>query len=105
MRQRLPDRAAALAAMHFPRGRDELEPGRRRLAFEELLLTQLALLRRRARAQARARRRAVLARAADAERALAGDGLPFAPTGDQRARDRARSTRDLAERARRCSGC
>ena len=46
--ERLPDRAAALAAMHFPRSGEEAEAGRARLAFEELLLMQLALLRRRA---------------------------------------------------------
>jgi ATP-dependent DNA helicase RecG len=46
--QGLPDRAAALAAMHFPSDPAEQEAGRRRLAFEELLLAQLALRRRRA---------------------------------------------------------
>ncbi len=46
--ERLPARAAALAAMHFPRSGEEVEAGRARLAFEELLLMQLALLRRRA---------------------------------------------------------
>ncbi len=48
----LADRAAALAALHFPRHPDEAEGGRRRLAFEELLLTQLVFLRRRARRRA-----------------------------------------------------
>jgi ATP-dependent DNA helicase RecG len=43
----LPDRAAALAAMHFPAAEEEAEGARRRLAFEELLLMQLAVLRRR----------------------------------------------------------
>src|SRR6185437_16088571 len=42
---RLPDRAAALDAAHF----GDQDGGRRRLAFEELLLAQLGLLRRRAR--------------------------------------------------------
>ena len=46
--ERLPDRTAALAAMHFPRGTEEAEGARARLAFEELLTMQLALLRRRA---------------------------------------------------------
>src|SRR4051794_27386141 len=41
---RLPDRTAALEAAHF----GDSEGGRRRLAFDELLLLQLALLRRRA---------------------------------------------------------
>jgi RecG-like helicase len=44
----LPDRPSALAAMHFPRTPTDLEEGRRRLAFEEMLLTQLMFLRRRA---------------------------------------------------------
>ena len=42
--ERLPDRAAAIDAAHF----GDHEGGRRRLAFEELLLVQVALLRRRA---------------------------------------------------------
>ena len=49
--ERLPDRAAALDAAHF----GDHEGGRRRLAFEELLLLQLALLRRRARRREGAR--------------------------------------------------
>ena len=49
--ERLPDRAAALDAAHF----GEQEGGRRRLAFEELLLVQIALLRRRARRREGAR--------------------------------------------------
>jgi ATP-dependent DNA helicase RecG len=81
--ERLPDRASALAAMHFPRLAQDLETGRRRLAFEELLLTQLLFLRRRAARKARTGA-AVLA---DRD-ALGGHwlerGLPFAPTGDQR---------------------
>lgn len=81
--ERLPDRGGALAAMHFPRNDDDVELGRRRLAFEELLLAQLAFLRRRA---AR-RRRTGAVPLTDArslgERWLA-DGLPFALTGDQR---------------------
>ena len=43
--EQLPDRAAALDAAHF----GDHEGGRRRLAFEELMLVQIALLRRRAR--------------------------------------------------------
>jgi ATP-dependent DNA helicase RecG len=81
--ERLPDRAAALAAMHFPRGGEEAEAARARLAFEELLLMQLALLRRRA------------LRGSGTALALGGDReltarwlaelLPFAPTADQTA--------------------
>ena len=48
-RERLTDRAAALTAEHFPRDAREAEGARRRLAFEELLLHQLTVLRRKAR--------------------------------------------------------
>jgi ATP-dependent DNA helicase RecG len=79
----LPDRASALAAMHFPRNREDAEAGRRRLAFEELLLTQLMFLRRRARR--RAQRGAY---PLGDEPSLSGrwleSGLPFELTGDQR---------------------
>ncbi len=78
-RHRLPDRPAALIAAHT----GDLDCGRRRLAFEELLLAQLDLLQRRLH-----RRDAVAATR------LEGDGegivqrwlsgiLPFTPTGDQ----------------------
>jgi ATP-dependent DNA helicase RecG len=49
----LPDRRSALAAMHFPVSAEYAEAGRRRLAFEELLLSQLVFLRRRARRRTR----------------------------------------------------
>ena len=42
-RERLPLRADALAALHRPRSLDEAETGRMRLAFEELLVLQVAL--------------------------------------------------------------
>ena len=78
----LPDRAGALAAMHFPRARGDLEAGRRRLAYEELLLAQLLFLRRRLR-RSRESGAAVLA----GERGLSArwleHSLPFSPTGDQ----------------------
>ena len=80
--ERLPDRAAALAAMHFPGDAEEVEAGRGRLAFEELLLMQLAVL----------RRRALRGSGTAAPFAGAGDltarwlqALPFAPTEDQAA--------------------
>jgi ATP-dependent DNA helicase RecG len=81
--ERLPDRAGALAAMHFARTPEERECGRERLAFEELLLTQLVFLRR------RARRRAgggapVLAHAPSLSERWLSNELPFALTGDQR---------------------
>ena len=81
-RERLPDRAGALAAMHFPRTPAEPELGRRRLAFEELLLGQLALLRRRAARDALTGAVALDGEPGLSERWLRG-GLPFAPTGDQ----------------------
>ena len=40
--QRMPDRAAALAAVHFPADESEPDAGRHRLAFEELVLLELA---------------------------------------------------------------
>src|SRR6202035_968926 len=80
--ERLPDRASALAAMHFPRVPEDTETGRRRLAFEELLLTQLALLRRRARRRANAGAPRLIEEPTLIERWLTS-GLPFAPTRDQ----------------------
>ena len=44
--ERLPLRADALVALHHPRSPEEAEEGRRRLAFDELLVLQLALARR-----------------------------------------------------------
>jgi ATP-dependent DNA helicase RecG len=82
VRERLPDRASALAAMHFARDRDDTEAGRERLAFEELLLAQAAFLRRRARRRARRDATPLGARGELTERWLRG-GLPFTPTGDQ----------------------
>jgi ATP-dependent DNA helicase RecG len=81
--ERLPDRAGALAAMHFPRGADDPLRGRERLAFEELLLEQLAFLRRRARRRARSGAWALAEEPSLSERWLTS-ALPFAPTGDQR---------------------
>ena len=72
------DRAAALAAAHF----GDQEGGRVRLAFEELLLLQLALLRRRSRRREAARAEALDAPGTLTRRWLA-DSLPFTPTDDQ----------------------
>ena len=63
--ERLPDRSAAVAAAHF----GDAEGGRRRLAFDELLLVQLAYLRR------RAARREVAHAAGARRRALADQPL------------------------------
>ena len=78
--ERLPDRAGALDAAHF----GDHEGGRRRLAFEELLLLQLALLRRRARRREGARAEPLDSRARAQRAAGSQHSLPFTPTDDQR---------------------
>jgi ATP-dependent DNA helicase RecG len=81
--ERLPDRPAALAAIHFPATEEHEPEARRRLAFEELLLLQIAVGARR-----RARREGRPARPLDPTGELVQPwlaGLPFEPTGDQRA--------------------
>jgi ATP-dependent DNA helicase RecG len=77
----LPERAAALAAVHFPEDEAETERARRRLAFEELLALELAFV-------ARKRARELTARAAELDPTgeLTGPwlaSLPFSPTKDQ----------------------
>jgi ATP-dependent DNA helicase RecG len=83
MAERLPERSAAVSAAHFPDGDADLEASRRRLAFDELLLAQLALLRRR-----RALEEVVSAPVLDAPAELTArwiaELLPFELTGDQR---------------------
>jgi ATP-dependent DNA helicase RecG len=73
-----PDRAAALLAAHA----GDHEAGRRRLAFDELLLAQLSLLRRRARRRASSAA-PVLDGAPQLTRRWREELLPFALTGDQ----------------------
>jgi ATP-dependent DNA helicase RecG len=78
----LPLRRDALAALHAPRDEDEPRVARRRLAYEELLLLQLALLRRR-----RALDLAAPAQALPAPGELVRryhEGLPFSLTAGQR---------------------
>jgi ATP-dependent DNA helicase RecG len=79
--ERLADRPAALAALHFPAEDDEDE-ARRRLAFEELLLLELALSgRRSARQEGRpAPELEPTGELVEPWRA----SLPFEPTNDQR---------------------
>ena len=80
--ERLPDRPSALAASHFPAADSDQANGHRRLAFDELLMIQLALLRRR-----RRRREDANAPILDHERELTtrwmNTMLPFPLTGDQ----------------------
>jgi ATP-dependent DNA helicase RecG len=94
VRERLPDRVAALTEAHFAGSEGDFELARQRLAFDELLLVQLALLRRRLR-----RRSSRSAPVFDDARSLTArwltDMLPFALTGDQ-ARALDEVDRDLA---------
>ncbi|MGO9752970.1 MAG: ATP-dependent DNA helicase RecG [Solirubrobacteraceae bacterium] len=83
VRERLAERSAALRAAHFPRTGEDQELARSRLAFEELLLAQLALCaRRRGRNRGAAAPRITPAGELT-QRWLAG-GLPFTLTADQR---------------------
>jgi ATP-dependent DNA helicase RecG len=78
----LPDRPAALAAVHFPDDEESEAGARRRLAFEELFLLQLAVSGRR-----RARREGRRAAPLESRGELVGPwaaSLPFELTGDQR---------------------
>jgi ATP-dependent DNA helicase RecG len=92
--ERLPDRSAALTEAHFADSEETFEAARRRLAFDELLLVQVALLRRRLR-----RRSSGTAPVLDGSRRLTArwlsEMLPFSLTRDQ---ERALETldRDLA---------
>ncbi|HEX2070103.1 MAG TPA: ATP-dependent DNA helicase RecG [Thermoleophilaceae bacterium] len=80
--ERLPDRSAAVAAAHFPDGEEEAEGARRRLAFEELFLLQIAVTGRRRARRAGRRAAPLAATGAVVDPWLAG--LPFELTGDQR---------------------
>jgi ATP-dependent DNA helicase RecG len=81
VRERLGERAAALSAAHFPDREEDERDARRRLAFEELFLLQLAVAgRRRSRREGRqARPLAASGVVVDGWRA----SLPFELTGDQ----------------------
>ncbi len=83
-KERLPSRPGALRAAHFPLADGDFSAGRRRLAFDELLLGQLGLaLRRRARAGALVAPR--LDAAPELTARWLSDGLPFGLTADQQA--------------------
>jgi ATP-dependent DNA helicase RecG len=82
--ERLPDRPAALAAVHFPELASDQAGGRSRLAFDELLLVQLALLRRRA-SRAASFSAPVLDESRELTTRWLSHLLPFALTADQKA--------------------
>jgi ATP-dependent DNA helicase RecG len=75
----LPDRATALAAAHFG---PDMEGGRRRLAFDELLIDQIVQLRLRQERRADIHA-APLADAPSLSAEWRASALPFTPTGDQ----------------------
>ena len=79
VKYRLPDAADALAAIHRPKNREDVNEARRRMVFEELFLLCCGLQ------QLKERRRAdsgILFRGDRLEEFFAA--LPFAPTGAQR---------------------
>ncbi len=79
----LPARATALGAMHFQGAGVQAERARERLAFEELLLSQLVFLIRRGRRAVQGQALTLNEPASLSARWLRR-GLPFEPTGDQR---------------------
>ena len=89
----LPTRADALVALHFPRNPREPRAGRRRCAFEELLVLQLGLLAVR-RHEEHARRARVLRATGTLTDAVRG-ALPFTLT-DEQERVLRQVSRDLA---------
>jgi ATP-dependent DNA helicase RecG len=81
--ERLAGRGESLAAMHFGEDEGSTAGALRRLAFEELLLVQLALLRRR-RMRTAGAVAAVLGDPPSLSARWLSEALPFEPTGDQR---------------------
>jgi ATP-dependent DNA helicase RecG len=80
-RRRYAGRAEAVLASHFPVDLAEAGKARERLAFEELLLLQLAVLKQRRALDAQERARGLEPPAALSAAFLAG--LPYTPTGAQ----------------------
>jgi len=92
-RHHVPDIASALRQVHFPDDVERLFAARRRLAFDELLILQLALGQRRARWKAQASALALSVPDTELSRWIAE--LPFSLTGaQQRSFDQIRA--DLA---------
>ncbi len=81
-RERLPERAAALAEAHFGESAGGIDVARSRLAFDELLLAQLALRRRRLRRRALSTA-PLLGGDRDLTARWLSNMLPFTLTGDQ----------------------
>ena len=79
--EKLPDRPAALTAAHFPETEEEEQGARRRLAFEELFLLQLAVAGRRRNRREGRRARPLAARGVVVDRWRWS--LPFELTDDQ----------------------
>ena len=77
--RKLPELGQTIRAVHFPADTDSLNRARRRLAYEELLVMQLGLLRCKARVRAATGFRLNEDRSADYFARL-----PFTPTGAQR---------------------
>jgi ATP-dependent DNA helicase RecG len=88
------DRTAAFAGIHRPASMDEVEPARRRLAFDELLRLQLALVLRRQRLHEDARGIVHATTRRDGSTLMEQfvDGLPFPLTSAQ-----ARAVADLVD--------
>ena len=81
-RRRYQHRAEAVLSSHFPRTMSEAGKARERLAFEELLMLQVAVLDKRAAQGERRKARALAAPAGLAHAYLAG--LPYTATGAQK---------------------
>jgi ATP-dependent DNA helicase RecG len=80
-RHHLPGLARAMADIHFPAGRQDLQDAHRRLVYQELFSMQVLMALRRG--SHRRQAGVQLARPGDLTRRLV-DGLPFALTGAQR---------------------
>ncbi|MCX8032872.1 MAG: ATP-dependent DNA helicase RecG [Thermoleophilia bacterium] len=80
-KRRYPGKKEAILACHFPTSLDEAKRARERLAFEELLLLQLAVLEQRRLKQSRRRARPLGASRGLARQFLAS--LPYTPTRAQ----------------------
>ena len=79
----LPDTSTAISDMHFPAALPDVEKGRRRLAFDELLLNQLLMLRNRVQWQER-KNSPIVTKGKEITSAFL-EGLEFTLTEDQQA--------------------